>query len=161
MTHIILEQQVSIASAKATYKKLQEKLGEITAKKVLETPDETFRECGVSRQKTTYIKDMAQREASGLLDFQSFNEKSADEVTAELLAIKGVGYWTIEVYLMFCLRHPDVIPLGDIAIRNTIKELYDIHEVEKMAELSQNWKPYRTLASYILWHHYLGKRNRL
>ncbi|RZJ66448.1 MAG: DNA-3-methyladenine glycosylase 2 family protein [Flavobacterium sp.] len=161
LTHIILEQQVSIASAKATYTKLEQKLGKITSKKAIETTDEVFRECGVSRQKTAYIKDMAQREISGALDFSSFESKSVEEITSELLAIKGVGYWTIEVYLMFCLQHPDIIPLGDIAIRNTIKELYDIHEVGKMNELAQNWKPYRTLASYILWHHYLAKRNRL
>lgn len=161
MAHIILEQQVSIASARATYKKLEERLGGITAQKVLAFPDEEFRNCGVSRQKTAYLKDMAQREVAGTLDFASFANKSAEEITSELLAIKGVGHWTVEVYLMFCLQHPDIIPLGDIAIRNTIKELYDTHEVEKMSELAQNWKPYRTLASYILWHHYLAKRNRL
>lgn len=161
MAHIILEQQVSIASAKATYKKLEEKLEQITAQKVLTTPDEEFRNCGVSRQKTAYLKDMAQREASGTLDFASFQNKPIDQVTSELLAIKGVGNWTVEVYLMFCLQSPNIIPLGDIAIRNTIKELYGIHEVDKMGELAQNWEPFRTLASYILWHHYLGKRNRL
>lgn len=161
LAHIILEQQVSIASAKATYKKLEEKLTEITAQKVLATPDEEFRNCGVSRQKTAYLKDMAQREVSGTLDFASFQNKPIDQVTSELLAIKGVGNWTVEVYLMFCLQSPNIIPLGDIAIRNTIKELYGIHEVHKMDELAQNWEPFRTLASYILWHHYLAKRNRL
>lgn len=161
MTHIILEQQVSIASAKAAFVKLEQRLGLVSAQNVIETADAIFRECGVSRQKTAYIKDMAHRELSGTLDFASFQNKSSMEITSELMAIKGVGNWTIEVYLMFCLQHPDIIPLGDIAIRNTIKELYDIHELDKMAELALNWQPYRSLASFILWHHYLAKRNRL
>lgn len=161
MVHIILEQQVSISSAKATYRKMAEYFIDITPEKMLSASDEEFRSLGVSRQKTAYIKDMANRVVSGVLDFDSFRDKSVDEVTSELLAIKGVGMWTVEVYLMFCLQSPDIIPFGDIAIRKAFQELYDMHEVEKMAEHAQNWKPHRTLASFILWHHYLAKRNRL
>lgn len=161
MVHIILEQQVSISSAKATYRKMHDYFGEIIPSKMLAASNEEFRALGVSRQKTSYIKDMAERVASGKLDFASFQDKSVDEVSAELLAIKGVGIWTVEVYLMFCLQSPDVIPFGDIAIRKAIQELYDIHEVEQMSELAEKWKPHRTLASFILWHHYLAKRNRL
>ncbi|NUY82566.1 DNA-3-methyladenine glycosylase 2 family protein [Flavobacterium sp. MAH-1] len=161
MVHIILEQQVSISSAKATYRKMAEYFVDITPEKMLSASDEEFRSLGVSRQKTAYIKDMASRVVSGILDFDSFRGKSVDEVTSELLAIKGVGMWTVEVYLMFCLQSPDIIPFGDIAIRKAFEELYGIHEVEKMDKHAQNWKPHRTLASFILWHHYLAKRNRL
>ncbi|NMH27223.1 DNA-3-methyladenine glycosylase family protein [Flavobacterium silvaticum] len=160
LCHIILEQQVSIASAKATYKKLENELGQLTPKVVLETPDEVFRACGVSRQKTTYIKDLAQRVTSGSLDFESFKTKSPEEITTELLAVKGVGNWSVEVYLMFCMQHEDVLPIGDIAIRSAIKELYDIHDPEEMRILGENWKPYRSMASFILWYHYLSKRKR-
>ncbi len=161
MVHIILEQQVSIASAKATYRKMAEYFGEIVPDKMLVATDEEFRSLGVSRQKTAYIKDMANRVVSGSLDFSSFPDKSVEQVTQELLAIKGVGVWTVEVYLMFCLQSQDIIPFGDIAIRKAIQELYDIHEIGQMETLSQSWKPHRTLASFILWHHYLAKRNRL
>ncbi|MBD3583181.1 DNA-3-methyladenine glycosylase family protein [Flavobacterium selenitireducens] len=161
MVHIILEQQVSISSAKATYRKMQDHFGELIPSEMLSASNEEFRALGVSRQKTSYIKDMASRVESGTLDFASFPGKTVEDVTSELLAIKGVGMWTVEVYLMFCLQSPDIIPFGDIAIRKAIQELYGIRDVDEMSELAQNWAPHRTLASYILWHHYLAKRNRL
>lgn len=161
MVHIILEQQVSIASAKACYLKMQGALGTITPETISQTTDETLRSCGVSRQKTIYIRDLAEKVLRNELDFESLATKNEVEVRNELLAIKGVGNWTVEVYLMFCLQHPDIIPIGDIALRNTIIELYQIHDPNEMEILAQNWAPHRSLASFILWHHYLGKRNRL
>jgi DNA-3-methyladenine glycosylase II len=161
MCHIILEQQVSIASAKACYEKLRLKLGEVSAENVIAASDEDLRACGISRQKTIYLKDLAAKVFSNELDFTSFATKGESVIRAELLAIKGVGNWSIEVYLMFCLQSPDVIPLGDIAIRNTMKELYRCSSLEEMTLLSGNWKPFRTIASYILWHYYLTKRKRI
>ncbi|MDI1257591.1 MAG: DNA-3-methyladenine glycosylase 2 family protein [Flavobacterium sp.] len=161
MCHIILEQQVSIASAKACYDKLKNHLGEIAPEYLLNADDSELRNCGISRQKTLYLKDLAGKVISKELDFASFSNKLEMQIREELLKIKGVGNWSIEVYLMFCLQSPDIIPLGDIAIKNTIKELYDIHTTEEMAILAENWRPHRTLASYILWHHYLKKRNKI
>jgi DNA-3-methyladenine glycosylase II len=161
MCHIILEQQVSIASAKACYEKIKNHLGEITPENMLATEDSELRNCGVSRQKILYLKDLASKVTSGGLDFATFATKPESEIRSELLKIKGVGNWSIEVYLMFCLQSPDIIPLGDIAIKNTIRELYDFHTFEEMAALSDRWKPYRTIASYILWHYYLKKRNKI
>ncbi len=158
MCHIILEQQVSIASAKAAYDKLCNALGNLTSETMAETSDELLRQCGISRQKTVYLKDLAAKVISGEIDFQGFASKSEAQIRAELLTIKGVGNWSVEVYLMFCLQSPDIIPLGDIAIKNTIIELYGIQSADEMEILSQNWKPYRSMASYILWHHYLEKR---
>lgn len=160
MTHIILEQQVSIASAKATYKKLEDALGEITPVNAIRASEEAFRSAGVSRQKTAYIRDMAESVVSGALDFSSFPAKAEAEIREELLRIKGVGNWSVEVYLMFCLQSEDIIPLGDIAIVNTLKEFWPGISREEMAVLSEKWKPFRTAASYILWHHYLRKRGR-
>ncbi|HLA55442.1 MAG TPA: hypothetical protein VK623_05050 [Flavobacterium sp.] len=161
MVHIILEQQVSIASAKACYEKIKNQLGNITPGNILAANDSELRNCGVSRQKILYLKDLATKVISGELDFFTFPAKSEAEIRSELLKIKGVGNWSIEVYLMFCLQSQDIIPLGDIAIKNTIRELYDLHTLEEMAVLSDNWKPYRTIASYILWHYYLKKRNKI
>jgi DNA-3-methyladenine glycosylase II len=160
MVHIILEQQVSIASARATYKKLFDHLIEITPENVLNTSDEAMRGCGISRQKTLYIKDMAQKVVSGQLDFAALANKAETEIRAELLTIKGVGHWTIDVYLMFCLQSPDVIPFGDIAIRAAIRQLYGIEALDQMTALAEDWKPFRTFASYILWHDYLSRRGR-
>lgn len=156
---LILEQQVSIDSAKACYLKIENLLGEVTPETILNCSDETLRSCGVSRQKALYLKTLSEAVSDGL-NLESFSEKSADAVRAELIKIKGIGNWTIDVYLMFALQSPDVIPLGDIAVVNTIKELYDVHTKEEMEQLSQNWKPYRTMATFMLWHHYLEKRNR-
>lgn len=158
LCHIILEQQVSIASAKACYDKIQRHLGEITPKTILNISDSELRNCGVSRQKISYLKDLAQKVSSNELDFATFASKSETEIRAELIAVKGVGNWSIEVYLMFCLQSPDIIPFGDIAIKNTLKELYNCQTIEEMELVSNNWKPQRTLASFVIWHYYLKKR---
>ncbi len=160
LCHIILEQQVSIASAKACYVKLESALGQITAENVLNASDAIFRECGVSRQKTSYLKDLAQRIESGSLSLESFAEKNTVEIAKELLEVKGIGNWTVEVYLMFCMQSPDVCPIGDIAIRHAIRELYNLESADEMLEHAKNWAPHRTLASYILWHHYLEMRKK-
>jgi len=78
----------------------------------------------------------------------------------ELIQIQGIGDWTIDVYLMFCLQSPDIFPIGDIALVNTLKELYGCNDKTEMLVLAENWKPYRSMATYFLWHHYLQKRNR-
>lgn len=160
MVHIILEQQVSIASAKATYRKLELALQAVTPEKSLAAPDGVFREAGVSRQKTAYIRDMAQRVVDGILDFDSFPTKTEAEIRDELLQIKGVGHWSIDVYLMFCLQSEDIFPLGDIALVNTMREFWPGITKEAMAEQAEMWRPYRTAAAYLLWHHYLRKRGR-
>lgn len=161
LCHIILEQQVSIASAKACYDKISRLPGGVTATVLDAVSDEELRACGVSRQKTRYLKDLAAKVLRNELDFTSFAQKEEAQIRTELLAIKGVGNWTVEVYLMFCLQAEDIIPFGDIAIRNTIKELYNCATEAEMAILAEEWRPFRTMASYLLWHHYLSKRNRV
>lgn len=156
---LILEQQVSIDSAKACFQKIENLLGRVSPETIIECPDEDLKSCGVSRQKILYLKTLS-KAVSEELNLESFDTKSADEVRNELIKIKGIGHWTIDVYLMFALQSPDIIPLGDIAVVNTIKELFDIHTREEMEQLSENWKPYRTMATFMLWHHYLEKRNR-
>ena len=104
-----------------------------------------------------FIRALATKE----LDFASFAAKSEAKIRAELITIKGVGNWSIEVYLMFCLQSADIVPLGDIAIKNTLKELYNCQTIEEMKLVSNNWKPQRTLASFVIWHYYLKKRNKI
>ena len=157
---LILEQQVSVDSAKATFNKLKTAIPDFIPEKVVVFSDEDFRACGVSRQKTKYIKGLAETILSKQLDLESLAFKDAELVRQELIKIKGIGNWTIDIYLMFCLNSLDIIPLGDIAVVNTMKELLDIHTKEEMEIYTQKWKPYRSVATYFLWHYYLEKRGR-
>ena len=160
LCHIILEQQVSIASAKACYDKIQNHFGSVTAEFLFNCSDAELHNCGVSRQKTIYLKDLASKVLANQIDFSTYPSKTEAEIRDELITVKGVGKWSIDVYLMFCLQSQDIIPLGDIAIKNTLKELYDCQTPEEMQLLTENWKPFRTAASYIVWHYYLEKRKR-
>jgi DNA-3-methyladenine glycosylase II len=157
---LILEQQVSIDSAKATFIKLKKKTKVISPKKLFILADEHYREVGVSRQKTSYIKGLAKTILEKDIDIESLAAKPAEQVREELIKIKGIGNWTIDVYLMFCLQTPDIIPLGDIAVINTIKELLGIHDKIEMEAYTQKWQPHRSTATFLLWHYYLRKRNR-
>ena len=157
---LILEQQVSIDSAKATFNKLKSAISDFSVENVFAFSEENFRTCGVSRQKTKYIKALAEAIISKELDIESLALKNPELVREELIKIKGIGNWTIDIYLMFCLNSLDIIPLGDIAVVNTMKELLDIHTKEEMEIYAQKWKPYRSVATYFLWHYYLEKRGR-
>lgn len=156
---LILEQQVSIDSAKATFLKIKA-YTTCDPESMAILPDEEFRNLGVSRQKTKYIKILAEAVLSRELDIESLAFKTAKEVREELIKLKGIGNWTIDIYLMFCLEEPDLIPLGDIAVINTIKELLNIHDKREMEIHAEQWSPHRSYATYLLWHYYLKKRNR-
>jgi len=161
MCHIILEQQVSIESAKACYVKLENYFKKITPENIFYSSDDELKSCGLSRQKIVYLKDLAFKVINNDINFESLATKTEQQIREELVTIKGVGNWSIEVYLMFCLQSPDVVPLGDIAIKNTLKELYDCQTHEEMQTLSDNWKPFRTFASFTIWHYYLKKRGKI
>lgn len=160
LVKLILEQQVSIESARACYLKIENALGDVSPRAIIQASEELFKNAGVSRQKTIYLKALADAILSKSLVLESLSEKEPEEVRNELIKIKGIGHWTIDVYLMFALQSPDILPIGDIAVVNTIKELYGIQEKEEMLSLSESWKPYRSMATFFLWHHYLEKRNR-
>lgn len=157
---LILEQQVSIDSAKATYLKLKAQISDFQPQTLVSISDQDFRNIGVSRQKTSYIKCLSTAILEKTIDLESLPNKSPDIVRQELIKIKGIGNWTIDVYLMFSLQSPDIIPLGDIAVVNTIKELLNIHEKPEMEIYAANWAPHRSIATFLLWHYYLQKRNR-
>lgn len=157
---LILEQQVSIDSARAAFLKLKAKAKKVEPQLILGLSDEEFRALGVSRQKTAYIKALAVAVVDKEIDLESLANKPAQQVREELIRIKGIGNWTIDIYLMFCLQEPDLLPLGDIAIINTIKELFDIHDKEAMEAHVLQWSPYRSTATFLLWHYYLKKRGR-
>ena len=157
---LILEQQVSIVSAKATFLKLKAKEINFQPEFLLHIPEEEYRNIGVSRQKTSYIKALSHSIINNNIDLESLATKSSEQVREELIKIKGIGNWTIDVYLMFSLQAPDIIPLGDIAVINTIKELLNIHEKQEMEDYVTKWSPHKSIATFLLWHYYLSKRNR-
>ena len=145
---LILEQQVSIDAAKATYLKIKAVHNTFDPNTLINVPDESFRNFGVSRQKTTYIKALATAILNKDINLESLPSKSAVLVREELIKIKGIGNWTIDIYLMFCLQEQDLMPLGDIAVVNTIKELFDIHTKEEMEILSKKMATLSVLCDF-------------
>ena len=157
----ILEQQVSLASAYAAFKKLKEKTGYVTPAKILSLSDRELQACYFSRQKTEYAKELAAAVQSGRLKLKSLSAKGDEEVRHELKKIKGIGDWTADVYLMHALRRTDLFPLGDIALVNSLKEIKQLNShttKELMLAIAGPWRPYRTIAAMILWHAYMKKR---
>ncbi|MEO7213172.1 DNA-3-methyladenine glycosylase [Mucilaginibacter sp.] len=159
LVHIILEQQVSLASALSALNKLRERIQEITPARVLLLTDTELRECYFSRQKSAYVRYLAEAIISGQISLQAFEQMEDEEIRRELCALKGIGNWTVDVYLMFVLQHTDILPLGDLAIVNAIKRLKGLPKEttkEELIVIGEQWKPYRTVASMLLWHYYLS-----
>lgn len=157
----ILEQQVSLASAYAAFKKLKERIGYVTPGKILSLSDEELRSCYFSRQKIIYARELAKAIQSKQLRLKKFSNAHEDEIRIELKKIKGIGDWTVDVYLMHSLQRSDLFPLGDIALVSSLKETKKLHPHttrEDMLAIAESWRPYRTIASMILWHAYIKKR---
>jgi DNA-3-methyladenine glycosylase II len=157
---LILEQQVSVDSAKATFLKIKAAVDSIEPEHLIHLSDEIFRSLGVSRQKTAYIKALSEAVLTKQIDLESLSNKTAEKIRSELIKIKGIGNWTIDVYLMFCLQLPDIIPLGDVAVVKTIKELLAIEDKVLVQSYVEKWSPHKSMATFLLWHYYLRKRNR-
>lgn len=160
LSRIILEQQVSLASANAHFKKLDKALEEFTPANILKLTDEEMRNCQISRQKAKYLRALSEAVLNQTNDLNSLHELSDAEAKKRLTTIKGIGNWTADVYLLFCLQCKDVFPIGDIALVNTVKELANLSTNEEILLKVDQWRPLRSLAAYFLWHHYLRKRNR-
>ncbi len=157
---LIIEQQVSLESAKACFKNLEANIGKILPENILKHSPEELRTFSISKQKASYLIALSNAVVEKTLEIEKLSELTDDEIRSQLIQVKGIGNWTIDIYLMFCLHSKDIIPLGDIAVVNTIKELYNCQTSEEIKQVSENWKPYRSMATYLLWHYYLTKRNR-
>lgn len=158
----ILEQQVSLASAYAAFKKLKERIGTVTTEKLLSLTDEEMRACYFTRQKTGYARGLAEAVHSKQIRLKQIAALPDEEVRSRLIQLKGIGHWTIDVYLMHALRRTDLFPLGDIALVNSLKHNKNLHHQvtkEDMLAVAEPWRPYRTIAAMILWHDYIKKRN--
>lgn len=161
LVHIILEQQVSLASALSALQKLKEKIGIVSAENLLILSDEELKACYFSRQKTVYVRHLAENMLNGNLNLEELENLPDDEVRQKLTAIKGIGNWTTDIYLMFILHRTDVFPVGDLAAVNALKRLKELPKEtpkEKLLQIAEAWKPLRTLATMLLWHEYLSRR---
>lgn len=160
LVHIILEQQVSLASALATLNKLKQYKGEITPHNMLSLNDEEMRTCYVSRQKAGYIRGLAHAINNETIDLAALAALPDEQVRTELIQLKGIGNWTIDVYLMFALQRADLFPIGDLAAVNALKRLKQLDQgIDRTSilRISASWQPFRSVASMILWHYYLSK----
>ena len=158
---IILEQQVSLSSAEAHFKKLNGYLSEFSPSEILKLTDEEMRACQISRQKAKYLRALSQAVINNEIDFDELSEIDSDEVRKKLTSIKGIGNWTADIYLMFCLQNKDIFPLGDIALITTIKELTKTKTEVGIVRFTEKLKPLRSIAAYFLWYYYLKKRKRI
>ena len=159
LIHIILEQQVSLASALSAFNKLQEKLGEITPEGVLSLTDEEMKAAYFSRQKTVYARELAKAVSSGSLNLSKLKNLSDAEVKTELKKIKGIGDWTSDIYLLMAMMRPDVMPKGDLALHiawQKLKKSENRPNSDEFLQIAEKWKPLRAIAARLLWHFYLS-----
>ena len=160
LSRIILEQQVSLASANAHFQKLSHYIGTFLPQNILNLTDDEMRACHVSRQKATYLRILSQAIIREEINLTTLHMLDEEDARTQLTRLKGIGRWTSDIYLMFCMQAKDILPVGDIAVVSSIKELYGVQSVQEIKQLSEQWRPLRSLASYFFWHYYLRKRNR-
>ena len=156
-----MEQQVSLASARAALNKLKEKIGTVTPKKLLQLSDTELKDCYFSRQKTVYTRCLANAVINKELDISALENMRNVEVRARLTQIKGIGNWTVDVYLMMVLNRTDLFPTGDIALMNSVKYVMKLPlhtSKENILELTELWQPYRTVAAFMFWHAYIKRK---
>ena len=163
LIHIILEQQVSLASANAAYQRLRTKLQPLTPGGFLALTDTDLRQIGFSRQKTSYGRALAQAIVDKRLDLASLEKLDDQQVRDRLMTIKGIGLWTANIYLLLALKRPDIWPNGDLALHAAIQQIKGLPQRPTSAEalaMSVAWQPWRAVAARLLWHFYLTERQQ-
>jgi len=161
LIHIILEQQVSLASAKAALNQLKKRIGTITPSKLLALSDEELKACYFSRQKTVYARCLGNAITSREIILKDFGALDDAQIRQQLKAIKGIGDWTVDVYLLFVLHRTDIFPIGDLAMVKALKEVKQLPKTttaQELLKLAEKWRPHRSVATMLLWHYYLQKK---
>ncbi|PMB10991.1 hypothetical protein CEN49_02825 [Fischerella thermalis CCMEE 5273] len=162
LIQIILEQQVSLASAKAVFERLQAKISPITPEKFFQLEHTELKTIGFSRQKAIYGRLLAESIIAGQLDLDILNTMDDEDVRSVLKKLKGIGDWTVDIYLLMALRRPDALAKGDLGLILAIQKVKKFaqhptpQEIESIAE---NWRPWRAVATRLLWHYYLSERS--
>jgi DNA-3-methyladenine glycosylase II len=163
LVHIILEQQVSLASARAAFDRARTLACPFTPSTFLELDDRQLRLAGFSGQKTQYCRNLARAILDGQLRLGTLAALDDDEVRRRLMSVKGIGAWTADIYLIMVLGRPDVWPLGDIALAQAaceLKRLSTRPSSVEMTAIGESWRPWRAVAARVLWHHYLSTPRR-
>jgi DNA-3-methyladenine glycosylase II len=163
LLHIILEQQVSIDAAAAMFRRLNEECRPLTPAGFLTLDEPTLRRCGFSRQKAAYGRGLCEAVTSGALDFTRLSQASDEEALATLVALKGIGRWTAEIYLIFALGRDDVWPAADLGLQFGVAAelgLGDRLGERELREIGDRWRPWRTVAACLFWQSYLHARKR-
>jgi DNA-3-methyladenine glycosylase II len=153
----IVGQQLSTAAARTIYGRMTELFGgkAPTPQQLLDADPDAIRAAGLSRAKIAYLRSLAEHVLSGELELDRLGELSDEEVTRDVTAVKGLGQWTADMFLIFHLGRPDVLPVGDLGVRRAVERLYGLEALpsaEELERLGERWRPYRSLASLYLWH---------
>ena len=163
LVHIILEQQVSLSSAKSMLLRLETAVQPFTPERFLEVGDEHLRRLGVTRQKSAYVLHLSDEIVRGELNFRRLARLSNDEALVTLTRIKGIGLWSANIYLLMAMRRADIWPAGDLALAVAIHELKNLKKrpsPEELKAFAEQWRPHRAVAARMLWQYYLGRKIR-
>lgn len=150
----IISQQLSVKAAATIYRRFIELFGHVPEPaEILAREDTELRLVGISGQKSRYIKDLVHKVQSGEISFDHLDQLSNEKIVAELTAVKGVGEWTVHMFLIFCMGRLDVLPVGDLGIKNAIQNLYSLKEIPNAKDMygiahQNNWHPYKSIASW-------------
>jgi DNA-3-methyladenine glycosylase II len=161
LVHMILEQQVSLASARAVFERLRAALPAFEPASFLALDDSALKVVGITRQKTRYARELAHAIASDTLDLHGLGSLDDASVHATLTRVKGIGLWTSNVYLLMALGRPDAFPASDIALitaAHRVKRLRRRPTPERLERMAENWRPWRAVAARLLWHFYLSEK---
>jgi DNA-3-methyladenine glycosylase II len=163
LVYIILEQQVSLASAKAAFDRLKAAARPLTPTRFLKLTDSELLRIGFSRQKTLYTRLLAESLSRRHFDLHYLDNLHDDAAHKMLVAFKGIGKWTADIYLLSALRRPDIWPTGDVALATAVQEVKHLRQrpsPERLEKMSAPWRPWRAVAARLFWHHYLSKRGQ-
>ena len=163
LVSIILAQQVSTASAAAIEKRFLALLDPLTARAVLEAGEAVFREAGLSRPKQATVVAAAEQVDAGALDLHGLCDLPHDAAIAQLTAVRGIGPWTAEVYLLFCAGHPDMFPAKDVALQSAVGDAFSLAarpDEKALAAIAESWAPWRGVAARLFWAYYRATRGR-
>lgn len=157
LVRIIIDQQVSVQAGAAIWLRLETLLGAVTPQAVLNAGVDGLRSAGLSGAKAKYVTGIAQAIDHGDIDLERLGRCREQTIRKELMALKGIGLWTADIYLMFAIGRPDILPIGDIALQAAAGNLLGLKErptPDELGEIGKRWQPYRTVAAVMLWHYY-------
>lgn len=159
----IVAQQVSVPAASGIWRKLEAGLGEIAPEAVLACDDARLREMGLSRQKSSYARGLAQAVSDGTLDFDELHASDDEDAIAMITRLKGLGRWSAEIYLLFAMQRPDVWPANDLALQEAMRILKRLRarpDEKRLRRLGEKWRPHRSAGALFLWHVYHHAKGR-